>query len=133
MGYALVRFGSREVVANDVFVELWMLEVSHVLSDDSKIDQWLIDLKAEWHLQATAGFGFGPEPSLETFVTTDERRIRLMHYFRLTLKTLRDRKEFYTPDELSRFGVGGPTVLYAGDIPTQSVIDVGTEFIELLS
>lgn len=133
MGYAVVRFENKDFVANDIFIELWMLEVSNQIANNPEIDQWLLDLKSEWHLQATAGFGFGPEPALETFVTTNERRVRLIHYFRLTLKALYDRKKFYTPDELSLLGVGGPTVLYAGDIPTQGVIDAGTEFIALLS
>lgn len=132
MSYTVIRFGDKEFVANDLFIKLWMLEVARQIADDPDIDQWLRDLKTEWHLQATAGFGFGPTPALDEIVVSNERRIRLTYYFHMALKSLSERNGLFTPEELSLSGVGGPTVTYLGDIPTQSVIDVGTQFIQLI-
>jgi hypothetical protein len=110
-----------------------MLEVVRQIAADNRADPWLDELKAEWHLQATSGFGFGPTPNLDYFLTTDYRKQQLAHYFRKTLEFLSKRCRGFTPDELDQSGVGGKGVIYSQELPTQMVIGVGREFLGLLT
>jgi hypothetical protein len=110
-----------------------MFEVACQIDADAGIDPWLDELREEWRLQATSGFGFGPSPALDKYLDTDDRRKRLAGYFRKALKSLSQRGSVVTPDELSRFGIGGEQAIYTQGLPTQMVIDVGEQFVALIS
>src|SRR5579859_1354122 len=101
-----------------------MLEVTHQINADVGVAPWLYELKEEWRLQATSGFGFGPSPALDRFLSIDDRRERLAHYFRKALESLSQRNSLITPDELSQCGAGGNHVSYTQELPTRMVIDV---------
>jgi hypothetical protein len=132
MGNTTICFRDREFVANDCLIEIWMLEVSRQVGNDAQVEEWLVNLRDEWKLQAAAGFGFGPSPALDDFITTDERRQRMTDYFHKALESLSRRDRDFTPDELSRNSVGGD-VHYSQPVPTQMVIDVGNSFLDLMS
>jgi len=38
-----------------------------------EVPAWLREVREEWHLQATAGFGFGVMPGLDDVATDEER------------------------------------------------------------
>jgi hypothetical protein len=132
MSSTTIKYRDAEFVANDLPIEVWMLEVAHQI-DSSQSDPWLLELKAEWHLQATSGFGFGPTPALDRFVTSEDRREQLATYFRKTLESLTKRKDIIPPDELDQSKIGGPDAyLFTSGLPTTMVIDVGNRFLSLI-
>lgn len=133
MSSTTIRFRDSEFVSNDLPIELWMLEVARQIGTDADVDRWLGELKDEWYLQATSGFGFGPSPALDTFINTDERRERLAYYFHKAIESLSQRDSVFTPDELSQSGVGGEQAFYTQGLPTRVVIDVGKQFLALIS
>src|SRR4051794_9976248 len=102
MSSTTIRYRDSEFVANDLPIEVWMFEVACQLDADADIEPWLDDLKKEWRLQATSGFGFGPSPALDNFLGTNDRRERLASVFRKALKALSQRDGVITRDELSR-------------------------------
>jgi hypothetical protein len=133
MSSTTVCFRDREYEANDLGLELWELEVVHHIDREQVIDPWLKELRDEWHLQATAGFGFGPTPQLDRFVTTDIQRHMLVKLFVKALDSLAKRSDHYSAEELQRSGAGGPNTYYSEAFPTQSVIEVGQQCLYLLS
>ena len=133
MSSTTVRYKDAEFVANDLPIEVWMLEVVHQIDVDGGVDPWLHELREEWRLQATSGFGFGPSPALDGFVTTDNGRRQLAHYFRKALESLSKRHSIITPAELSQSKVGGLQSHYARGLPTRMVVEVGNQFLALIT
>jgi hypothetical protein len=133
MSSTTIRYRDVEFVANDTPIEVWLFEVSCQIAPDTGIDPWLDELREEWRLQATSGFEFGPCPELDKFLDTDDRRERLASYFRKALTTLTQKGSAIPPEELSRSGIGGKEVIYTQGLPTQMVIDVGEQFLALIS
>jgi hypothetical protein len=133
MSSTTVRYRDAEFVANDLPIEVWMLEVARQMDADAGSDPWLDAVREEWRLQATSGFGFGPSPALDKYLDTDDRRERLASYFRKALQALSQRGDTITPDELSQSGIGGEEVIYTQGLPTQMTIDVGEQFLALIS
>ena len=130
MSSTTIRYRNSEFVANDLPIEVWLLEVVNQIDAEAP---WLISLKEEWHLQATSGFGFGPAPALDEFATSNDRRRVLEALFSKAIESLSRRTGPFTPDELNDMGVGGDEVIYSGELPTQMVIDVGRQFLSLIS
>jgi hypothetical protein len=133
MSSTTVGYRGAEFVANDLPIEVWMLEVANRIAADANVDPWLNELKEEWTLQATSGFGFGPAPALDSFLNTADRRERLAHYFRRAIDSLSQRNSIITPDELRKANVGGDETFYTQELRTQMVIDIGNQFLALLS
>ena len=133
MSSTTIRYRDAEFVANDLPIEVWMLEVAHQIDADGAFDPWLHELREEWRLQATSGFGFGPSPALDGFLTTDDRRQQLARYFRKALESLSKWNSIITPDELSQSEVGGQQSYYTRGLPTRMVIEVGNQFLALIT
>jgi len=133
MGSTTVSFHGAEFVANDTYIELWMLEVVRHIDKEKVIEEWLKDLRNEWHLQATSGFGFGVCPQLDNFLTTDMRNKKLLDLFRRSLDSLFSGSGTISAEELAQPGAGGPDAVYARSLPIQMVIEVGESFVRLLS
>src|SRR5262249_1363228 len=98
MSSTTIHYRDAEFVAKDTPIEVWMFEVSRQINSDAGIDPWLAELRDEWRLQATSGFGFGPSPALDKFLDTDDRRERLVGYFRKALTALSQRTSIISPD-----------------------------------
>lgn len=131
MSSTTIHYRNAEFVANDLPIEVWLLEV--VKQIDVGVAPWLDKLREEWHLQATSGFGFGPSPGLDEFVTSDDQRRVLASVFLRAIEALSTRSDPFTPDELIHWGVGGAEATYSIELPTQMVMDVGRQFHALLS
>ena len=133
MSSTTVRYKDAEFVANDTFIELWLLEVVRLIDQETPIEPWLKELRDEWHLQGTSGFGFGVCPALERFVTDDARRDTLVWLFQKALEAVGNRGTSISVEELQRSGAGGPGTFYTQELPTTAVIEVGQNFLNLLS
>jgi len=133
MSSTSVWFRDRKFSAYDLAIELWLLEVVNQIDNGEVIDPWRKELRDEWHLQATAGFGFGPTPDLDHFVTTNVKRDRVRELFVKALDSLAKRSDHYSAEELQRSGAGGPYSNYSGAFATQWVIEVGQQCLSLLS
>ena len=133
MSSTTIRYRDAEFVGNDLPIEAWMLEVACQMDADAGTDAWLDELREDWRLQATSGFGFGPSPALDKFVDSDGRRERLAGYFRKALKAISLRGSVIAPDELARSGIGGDQAVYTRGLPTQMVTEVGEQFLALIS
>jgi len=133
MGVETVRYRSAEFMASDTYIELWMLEVVRQIDISETAVPWLKEMRDDWHLQATAGFGFGPCPELDRVATTQDRRAELLRLFDKAMASLKTRGRDFTPAELYAWGVGGTDVYYSTDVPLDNVIRVGEQFIELVS
>lgn len=126
-----IRYKKGEFVANDLPIEVWLFEVSTRIEND--VAPWLNEMKEEWRLQATEAFDFGPTPALDIFLTTTERQQIVVSLFDRTMNELVKRRNPFTPDELYHKGIGGREVVYSVELPVQTVVDVGKQFLSLIS
>ena len=132
MSWTSIHYRDKQFLANDLLIEVWMLEVVHQMDSNEDLDPWLDEVREEWRLQATAGFGFGPTPTLDKYVDTTAKRLSLLKYFAMALNAITLKGESISATDLAESGVGGPTVIYTQGIPTAMVIEVGRQFIALL-
>jgi hypothetical protein len=133
MSSSTVSFRDAEFVANDLPIEVWLIEVVGQIDKQERPEAWLRELRDEWYLQATAGFGFGVCAQLDKFVTTDNRKERLLGIFASAMDALTSRGPVVPVDELYSSGVGGPSVTYLRPLPTETVFDVARQFVSLLT
>ncbi|VTS01070.1 hypothetical protein [Tuwongella immobilis] len=128
-----VRYRDAEFIAYDLVIEVWMLEVARQIDADAVLAPWPDEIRKEWRIQATSGFGFGPSPALDKFVDSQQRREQLACYFRKALQSLTQLGSVLSPAELARSGVGGNQAIYTRGLPTPLVIEVGEQFLALIS
>lgn len=133
MSSSTVRFKGAEFSAYDLAIELWLLEVVRQIDGAETVEPWLRELRDEWYLQATAGFGFGVSPAPDRFVGTRDRSERLADLSHRSLAALAKRSGDFAPEEMNGSGVGGPGTVYSRPFPTAAVIEVGERFAALLS
>jgi len=74
MGSTFVEFRGRGFEASDATLEIWLLLLVDAIDELPSAPHWLHEARGDWHLQATAGFGFGVIPGLDRIVTAPERR-----------------------------------------------------------
>jgi hypothetical protein len=133
MSYTTIRHQCNEFVAHDTPIEYWLYEVASHIDAEIVTDPWLDELSREWRLQATSGFEFGPSPALDKYLSTDSRRKQLANYFRTALESLSQKSDIIQPAELNSLEIGGKAAIYNLGLPTQAVIEVGKQFLNLIS
>lgn len=126
-----MRFHDAEFVANDLPIEVWLLEIVGQIDLVKSVETWLRELRDEWCLQATSGFGICP--ALDKFVTNEARKTRLTELFLASLEALSNGRKVIPSHELEKSGVGGPNSIYTRDLPAKVVIDVGKQFLSLFA
>lgn len=94
---------------------------------------WLVEARADWHLQATVGFVGCVSPSLDQHLCDDHERVAEL----LTLSEgARSRLTPYTPiipkDLLNSFGTGGPGSEFVSDVEPEALLPVADAFTALL-
>jgi hypothetical protein len=132
MGSTSVTWKGRTFAATDAEVGIWLELLVKEIQAMNHAPAWLRDAADEWHLQATAGFGFGVTPGLDRVVTDDERRDIVLGISRRALEQLDTWSDPVSRDLLNDSGVGGPDTYYYADLPLDGFRRVGRSFIGLL-
>jgi hypothetical protein len=128
-----VKYRGREFVANDGFLEAWLLAVVDRIDRLPARADWLTGLRDDWRDQATAGYGFGVATNLDTYADTDEHRRAVLDLCRQALAELDRAGAEVSPDDRRRSGAGGPDVVFTGALPLDPVREVGRRMIDLLA
>ncbi len=110
-----------------------MFEVTRQIDKEGETEAWLNELRDEWRLQTTAGWGFGPVPELDRFVTSNARKDKMLKLFGKALEDMANRGGAFSAEELDEMAVGGLSVHWGGELSTEGVIEVGKQFQSLLS
>ena len=74
MSTSRVLFRGEGFVANDATLEVWLALLVDEIDLLPDPPDWLLDLRDDWELQATAGFGFGVMPGLDRWAAQEEHR-----------------------------------------------------------
>lgn len=132
MGSTFVEFRNKGFEANDATIEIWLLFLVDEIDRVTSPPDWLKETREEWHLQATAGFGFGVMPGLDNVVTSAERRTVILDLSTKALNRLHDYGPTIKKDELNAIRKGGDKVFFTKDLPSEAFEKVGEYFIKLL-
>lgn len=74
MSTSSVQFRGSSFVANDATLEVWLALVADEIDGMPDPPDWLADLRDDWDIQATSGFGFGVVPELDRWAADEARR-----------------------------------------------------------
>jgi hypothetical protein len=93
--------------------------------------QWLDELRDNWHMQATGGFGVGIMPELDKHVT-DDRKDTILVLFRQALSEMERHGDMMTVDEQNSLKPSGPNAVFSEDLPMELFRKVGRRAVDLL-
>jgi hypothetical protein len=133
VGTSFIDYRGRGFWTRDAKIELWLyvlcIEINH--ADD--VPDWLLQVRDEWYIQATAGAVGCVSPSLDQHLGNDNQRVA-----RLLALNDRARRRLmaYSPTiprgVLNAFGIGGPGAEYPDDVDPAVFLPVADAFTALL-
>jgi hypothetical protein len=132
MGSTTVEWKGRGFEAADASLSVWLELLVREIRAIEDAPAWLRDAADDWHLQATAGFGFGVEPALDRIVVDDERRHAIIEISERVLTSLDAWSDPVSADFLNELEVGGPDGFFPSDLPVEMFRRVGRYFVKLL-
>ena len=132
MGSTTVEFRGSGYEASDGALEVWLHFLVAKIDKMPQISSWLKEVREEWQLQSTAGFGFGVMLGLDRFVTTEEQRETILSLSKRALYALQQKGKAISKEELNRMCLGGEGSSYREDVPTEAFLRVAEYFIKLL-
>ena len=132
MSSTFVSFHGQGFEANDSALEIWLAILVNEIRKLDQIPDWLREVRDEWHLQSTAGFGFGVMPRLDDFVTSEERRVSILKLAHQALDKLKGFGETVSREELNLLMTGGEGATFTQDVPSSELVRPARYFIKLL-
>ena len=132
MGSTYVDFRGQGFEADDSALEVWLALLVREIDKMDQTPAWLRDIRDEWHLQATAGFGFGVMPGLDRFITDDERRDVILNLSATAILRLERYGAVIPQAELNALRTGGEGATFTRDVPAETFLRTGRYFIKLL-
>jgi hypothetical protein len=131
MGSTFVDFRGNGFEASDTALEVWLALLVQEIDKMEHTPAWLLEVRDEWHLQATAAFGFGVMPGLDRFISDEERRESILG---LCLRAQTRLKQF--GDVISRENLNalqtGEGSAFTNDVPAEVFLRTARYFIKLL-
>lgn len=132
MGSTFVEFHGRGFEANDAQIEVWLLLLVDEIDKLANLPDWLKEVRRDWHLQATGGFGFGVMPGLNELVTNAERRDVILGLCSKAMTRLRGYGAFVPKDELNSIQGSSDSGYFDGDVEAELFVKMGDYFMRLL-
>lgn len=129
MGSTFVDFQGQGFEAYDATLEVWLHLLVGEIDKQESVPAWLQEARAEWNLQATAGFDFGIMPGLDHFVTSDERRETLLTLCEGAMERLAQYGPTIPQRDLNAMNTSGT---FTEDVPAKLFQSVGAYFQKLL-
>lgn len=132
MGSTFVPYRAGGFEANDAALEVWLLLLVEAIDQLAEVPDWLSQARADWQLQATAGFGFGVVPELDELITSAARRDLILALCERALKRLRAYGDIIPRAELNRISQATEQAYFTRDAETAFFLETGEAFIRLL-
>src|SRR5262245_36694404 len=133
MSSTFVDFGGKGFEAHDAVLEVWLALLVRQIDELGEAAGWLREARSEWHLQASAGFGFGVMPQLDRFLSDRQRRLAVLTLCRRAIAELEDYGEVIPRDVLNALQTGGAEATFTRDAPALIFLRTGRYFIKLLN
>ena len=132
MGSTFIGFHEQGFEASDSAMEVWLVLLVKEIDKIDPMPDWLREVRDDWYLQATAGFGYGVMPDLDRYITTDERRDTVLELCLRAEETLKEYGEIISYETLNAFKTGGEGAIYTKDVPSDIYLQTARYFIKLL-
>lgn len=89
MGSTYIEYKGKGFEADDFAIEVWLMLIVQEIDKLDPAPAWLAEMREEWNLQATAGFGYGVMAELDHFATDAKRCNMILDLCRRAEKVLR--------------------------------------------
>ncbi len=132
MSSTYVRFRDRGFEANDSILEIWLALLVKEIDRLQDVPDWLRETRDEWHLQSTAGFGFGVIPGLDRFITSEDKLQTILAIAARALRRLEMCGPTISAEELNSLATGGEGATFTRGVPASEFIRTARYFIKLL-
>jgi hypothetical protein len=128
IGYRGCGFWTR-----DAKIELWLYLLCIEIDQAEDVPDWLLQVRDEWYIQATAGFVGCVSPSLDQHLGNDKQRVaRLLALSDRARHHLMAYSHTIPKDVLNAFGTGGPGAEYPHGVEPAVFLPVADAFTALL-
>jgi hypothetical protein len=132
MGSSSIRFQGRKFEANDATMEVLLALMVKAMDEMRDVPAWLREVRDDWHMRASEGFGFGVTPGLDRFATDDQKRDTLAGIARGALARLESYGEVIPREELNALQTGGEGATFLADVPAEVFVRPARYFLKLL-
>jgi hypothetical protein len=132
MGSTFINYKGRGFEANDSAIEVLLKLLVEEIDKIGEAPGWMREMRDDWDLQATAGFGFGVMPGLDQFIIDDSRRTTVIDLARRTLSKLESWGDPVPRETLNSLHTGGEGASFGGDVPAGLFLRTARYFIKLL-
>lgn len=132
MGLTTVAFRGRRCTTPDGALAVWLEILVHEIDEAGNPPSWLKEARDEWHLQATAGFGFGVMAGLDRIITNDEQLAAVRSLSDKAMRVLNGWDDPVSADRLNAMEVMGDAY-WTEDLPLDLFREAGKCFLEVLS
>lgn len=131
MGSSPVEFAGREFEANDAAIAVWLYLLVEEIDRIEGSPEWLHEIREAWHIQSIGDPGIGIWPSLDRFVSNDERRLFILRLCEQAMARLRKYGEFAPKADLNAMGTEDGAQ-FEQDVPIEFFKRTGHYFTKLL-
>lgn len=131
MGYSDLDYQGKSFQAHDAELAVWMHYVVEAIDRMQDHPAWLDELREDWQVQATGGFGFGIIPGLDKHVA-DDRKDAMLALLRQAIAEMDRHGDVMTADELNSLKPSGPDAVFTEDLPMERFRKVGRRAVDLL-
>lgn len=132
MSSTFVDFGGRGFEAHDAAIEVLLALLVEEIDKIEATPEWMKEMRDEWHLQGTAGFGFGVMPGLDRYITDDSRRNTVVELSRRALSKIESWGDPIPRETLNALQTGGEGATFTQDIAAAMFVRTARYFLKLL-
>lgn len=133
MGQAGIVWGGEGFAAVDYYVEIWYFFLAQaVRQSTSDTPDWLVELGEKWHEEATVNKGGFVLNHLKEFVTSYDRRDKVVEIAVVAEHSLRTYGEELTREWLIEHKISGIESWLSG-VQVEPILDVAKQFKQVLN
>ncbi len=129
MGSSFTRFRGKGFWSRDPLLEVWLRVLSLHLGDDVHKPGWQHDLRDQWLLVSTGYFSGCISPSLDEFLTDEERVAAIVQASERCISSLRAFGAYVPATFLNALGCANP---FGADLPIEWFDLIAARFTALL-
>ena len=129
MGNSFTKFRGKGFWSRDWLLEVWLRVLSLHMGDDVHKPGWQHDLRDKWLLLSNGGFSGWISPSLDDFLTDDERIAAVLRASERSIQSLRAFGATVPAAHLNALGLEGG---FGKDLPIEGFELINDHFTKLL-
>jgi hypothetical protein len=132
MGSSFIGFKDQGFEASDGSMEILLALIVGEIDKLNPVPEWLREVRNDWAVQSTAGFGFGIAPDLDRYLTDAGKRNTVLGLARQAITYLEGYGAVVPREKLNALETGGAGSTFPEDVPAEILLRPARYFVKLL-